>query len=81
MFKECIHCITYGKRSRLVIFITGNEYFDGKTVTVDFMDMNDNPLITSSTYFEKLNLPHYQDLDTMYRKICYNIMDRSFGNM
>ena len=81
MFKECIHCITYGKRSRLVIFITGNEYFDGKTVTVDFMDMNDNPLITSSTYFEKLNLPHYQDLDTMYRKICYSIMDRSFGNM
>ena len=81
MFKDCIHRMTYEERSRLAIFITGNEYFGGKIVTVDLMDGNDNPLIASSTCFEKLNLPHYQDLDTMYRKICYNIMDRSFGNM
>ena len=81
MFKDCIHCMTYGERSRLAIFITRNEYFGGKNVTVDLTDTNDNPLITSSTCFEKLNLPHYQDLDTMYRKICYSIMDRSFGNM
>lgn len=79
MFKECIHRMTYGERSRLAIFITGNEYFGGKTVTVDLMDRHDNPLITSSTCFEKLNITHYQDLDTMYRKICYNIMDRSSG--
>jgi hypothetical protein len=45
------------------------------------VDRNDDPLITASTCFEKLNLPHYKDLDTMYRKICYSTMDRSFGNM
>ena len=43
MFKECIHRMTYGERSKLVIFIIENEYFGGKTVTVDLMDRNDNP--------------------------------------
>ena len=73
--------MTYKEKSRQAIFITRDEYFGGKTVTVDLMDMNDNPLITSFTCFEKLNLLHYQDLDTRYRKICYNFMDRSFENM
>ena len=81
MFKACVHQMTYGERSRLAIFITGNEYFGGKIVIVDFVDRNDDPLITASTCFEKLNLPHYKDVDTMYRKICYSTMDRSFGNM
>lgn len=80
MFKACVQKMTYAERSRLAIFITGNEYFGGKTVTIDFVDRTDDPLITSSTCFEKLNLPLYKDIDTMYRKICYSIMDRSFGN-
>ena len=81
MFKACVHQMTYRERSRVAIFIIGNEYFREKIVIVDFVDMNDNPLITASTCFEKLNLPHYKDLDTMYCKIYYSTMDRSFGNM
>ena len=70
MFKACVHQMTYGERARLAIFITGNEYFGGKTVTVDFVNRNDDPFIIASTCFEKLNLPHYKDLETMYWKIC-----------
>ena len=81
MFKACVHQMTYGERARLAIFITGNEYFGGKTVAVDFVNNNDDSFITTSTCFEKLNLPHYQDLETMYRKICYSTMDRLFENM
>ena len=81
MFKARINQMTYRERSRLAIFITGNEYFGGKIVIVDFVDRNDDPLIIASACFEKLNLPHYKDLDTMYRKIYYSTMDRSFGNM
>jgi hypothetical protein len=81
MFKACMHQMTYGERSRLAIFITGNEYFGRKVVTVDFVDRNDDPLITASTCFEKLNLPRYKDLDTIYCKICYSTMDMSFRNI
>ena len=50
-------------------------------MTVDFVNRNDDPFIIASTCFEKLNLPHYKDLETMYQKIYYSTMDRSFGNM
>lgn len=73
--------MTYGERSRLAIFITGNEYFGRKVMIVDFVDRNDDSFITISTCFEKLNLPHYKNLDTMYYKICYSTMDKAFRNI
>ena len=54
MFRACVHQMTYSERSRLAIFITGNEYFGGKKVSIEFLDRTDSPLISSSICFEKL---------------------------
>ena len=81
MFRTCVHQMTYSERSRLAIFITWNEYFGGKKVNIEFLDRTYDPLISSSTCFEKLHLPLYKDIDTMHKKICYSIMDKSFGDM
>ena len=70
MFRACVYKMTYNAQSRFVVFITWNEYFGGKVVNIEFHDMTNDSLISSSTCFEKLYLPLYKDMDTMYRKIC-----------
>lgn len=81
-FNECIFKMSSAERSRLSIFITSVEYF-GSHIIIVTMDtgerVTDQSLPTSSTCFQTLYLPPYKDVDTMYRKLCYACLDRSFG--
>lgn len=85
-FKTCIARMTSAERCRLATFITGLEFFGSDTIGVELAckangePVSEESLPMASTCSKKLYLPPYKDVETMYRKLTYTILDRSFGN-
>lgn len=78
-FTRAVHEMTHSERMRLVVFITGLEFFGGSQISIDLLNRADDPCIQSSTCFGQLHLPPYSSYETMVRMINYSTMDTSYG--
>lgn len=66
-FATAIHQMTNLERIRLVVFITGKDYFSNAHIRVDLVDRDDEPCIQASTCFSTLHLPPCKSLHSMFR--------------